>query len=316
MTGGQFTVAPADESAVQELGGLLPSNPFATPGFFEARRRLGATAWVLGVRDATGALTSGCGAFLLSGKLHRSLEILSLPSVEAVSPFWSGLRAFCRDHGVTQLELGTFASPPGTEIPSLEGQGARRSRREFLLDLTKDRSAAISTNHKRNVKKAQKAGLTVARSRTGEAAKAHRELMNRSMDRRRTRGENVGSSTAAREDSVFLTSGAGELFQAFQDATTLSSVLVLRAPLAGYYHSAGTSPEGMAVGASHFLIDSIANQLQSEGAHTFNLGGADEDSSLARFKEGFGASRVPLVSASWSLGPAWRRWVSRLLAHR
>jgi GNAT superfamily N-acetyltransferase len=88
-------------------------------------------------------------------------------------------------------------------------------------------------------------------------------------------------------------------------------VLLLRAATSGYYQSAGTSPEGMAIGASQFLIHAVAQALRAEGASTFNLGGADDGSSLARFKAGFGARCIALPSAQCYVGPRWRRLATR-----
>jgi lipid II:glycine glycyltransferase (peptidoglycan interpeptide bridge formation enzyme) len=114
-------------------------------------------------------------------------------------------------------------------------------------------------------------------------------------------------------DFAFLQSGSGELFQAFRGDEALSSVLVLRSPEGAYYQSAGTSSEGMGFGASHFLIYCVASQLKSDGLHSFNLGGADKQTGLSRFKAGFGASRVHLESASVYIGPLWRRKASRAI---
>lgn len=309
--GTHLIAVPAQESVVAELSALLPTNPFATVSFFESRRQVGYATWVLGLRNDASGLKCGCGAFLRTGRLNRTLEIPSLPAVGVDSSFWDGLREFCRHHGVTRIELGTFGSPPGAEIPVLGTHCTRRSRCEFVLDVAGDLAAMLSSNHKRNVKRAQKAGLVVRRTRSAEAASAHQALMSQSMDRRRSRGEKVRLIGPSPEYMALLQSGAGELSQALRAGTVLSSVLVLNAPKGGYYQSAGTSPEGMAVGASHFLIHSIASQLSADGAQVFNLGGADEESGLARFKAGFGASRVPLPSASCYVGPAWRRRASR-----
>ena len=72
--------------------------------------------------------------------------------------------------------------------------------------------------------------------------------------RRRTRGEAVSDAAASQDHRAFLESGAGELFQAVSGSTVLSSVLVLRASTSGYYQSAGTSQDGMAIGASAAVI--------------------------------------------------------------
>jgi len=309
--GAGFTAEPADGSVIAELSALVPTNPFATAGFFEARRQTGCAPWVLALRDDARGLQCGCGAFLRTGRLNRTLEIPSLPSVRAGSPFWDGLREFCAQHGITQLRLDTFASPHEVEIPALGAHCTRRSRCEFVLDLGGDPTAALSANHRRNIRRAQKAGLAVRRATSAEAAIQHQSLVGQSMDRRRSRGEPVRRIGPSLGDSALLQSGAGELFQAVRDSGALSSVLVLRAAKGGYYHSAGTSPEGMAVGASHFLLQSIGIQSRADGAELFNLGGADVESGLARFKQGFGASPVPLPSADCYVGPAWRRWASR-----
>jgi RimJ/RimL family protein N-acetyltransferase len=69
----------------------------------------------------------------------------------------------------------------------------------------------------------------------------------------------------------------------------------------------------MALGASHFLIYTIAKSLQKEAAVSFNLGGAPEGSSLARFKSGFGASVVSTTAVTFYTGPMWKRKVTTLV---
>ncbi len=307
---GNFVAVPAEKPAIEELSALLPANPFATPGFFDSRRQVGYSVWVLGLRGGAGDLGCGCGAFLRAGRLSRTLEIASLPPVGADSPFWEGLRGFCREQRVTVLQLDSFGSQAGAQIPDLGGRCERRSRREFLLDLGGDLVARLGSNHKRNVKKAQKAGLAVERTGSADAVGVHQSLMGKSMERRRSRGEDVRQVGPSLEDEALLRSDAGELFQAVRSGEVLSSVLVLRAPRGGYYHSAGTSPEGMEVGASHFLIHGIAGELKAAGCQVLNLGGADEESSLERFKLGFGAAPLPLPAATFYVGPAWRRVAS------
>ena len=313
MSAGRFIATPADAATLGELGAAQPDNPFATPAYADSRRRVGYAIRVLALRGAHDGLATGCLGLLTTGRLNRTLEIPSLPALAVDSAFWSGLRELCRTEGVTTLALDTFASPPGTEIPDIGPRTTRRDRQEFVVDLVGDASPRLGSNHKRNVKKAQKAGVQVTRTRATDAVSTHHALMTSSLDRRRTRGEQVSDAAASMDHRAFLESDAGELYQAVSGATVLSSVLVLRAPTSGYYQSAGTSAEGMATGASHFLIHAIAQALQSEGATTFNLGGADEGSSLARFKEGFGARRVGLPSAHCEVGPRWRRVATRAI---
>ena len=313
MTGGRFIAAPADDATVAELGAAQRDNPFATVAYADSRRRVGYAVWLLALRGADGDFATGCLGLLTTGRLNRTLEIPSLPALGVDGAFWSGLGELCRSRGVTTLALDTFASPAGTVIPELWARSTRRDRQEFVVDLVGEASTRLGSNHKRNVKKAQKAGLQLTRTRGSDAVAVHHALMTSSLDRRRTRGEEVSDAAASKDHRAFLESQAGELFQAVSGTTVLSSVLVLRAATSGYYQSAGTSAEGMATGASHFLIHAIGQALQSEGATTFNLGGADEGSSLARFKEGFGARCVGLPSAQCEVGPHWRRVATRAI---
>lgn len=134
------------------------------------------------------------------------------------------------------------------------------------------------------------------------------------MERREQRGESVPSVQPDPFDRALLVSRAAELFQAYDGTSVLSSILVLRAPLGAYYQSAGTSPEGMELGASQFLISSVAAILQGEGMHLFNLGGAgDESPGLQRFKSGFGAHPVPLEAATFVFGSRGERAARRLI---
>lgn len=295
----KFDAIPANDAIVKQLTALQAENPFATLEYFKAKEILGFSCWILRLWDVNDQLLAGCGAFLKTGRLRRELEIPSLPAVNAESPFWKGVRDFCRQHRVTGIDLGTFGSKPGVEIPTLGATCVPRSRAEYLLPTNGgDVSVGLSSNHRRNIKKALKAGITMQRSRSESEALVHHELMRGSLDRRRRRGEQVpvsGADAAAFAETVaLLKSNAGELFQAHHGGEARSSVLVLRSQKGGYYHSAGTSPEGMENGASHFLIASIAECLREGGVETFNLGGAEDGTSLARFKSGFGASRVQL----------------------
>jgi lipid II:glycine glycyltransferase (peptidoglycan interpeptide bridge formation enzyme) len=139
------------------------------------------------------------------------------------------------------------------------------------------------------------------------------------MVRRQSRGEAVSARITAHSFVAYTRHGAGELFQAMHDGKVLSSILVLLAERGGYYQSAGTSPAGMACGASHFLVYEIAQSLQNRAIELFNLGGTEpQNAGLARFKAGFGTTTVALEAATFFLGsPVQRRCImmARLLRH-
>ena len=216
--------------------------------------------------------------------------------------FWERLIRFCKKQRVTHLKVKTFASPV-THIPSVNGEANRRERSEFLIELQKPNlQGKLSKNHARNIKRGRKAGIHVQRANDPKACQAHAELIAESMTRRGNRGERVPENLPADAFGAYTDSGAGELFQAFLDETVLSSVLVLFAEKGAYYHSAGNNPEGMAFGASHFLIQEIANVLRDQSFQVFNLGGSDHSNpGLSRFKAGFGARVVDLEEAEFFL---------------
>jgi GNAT superfamily N-acetyltransferase len=310
----RFIAEPAEPLALEELSALRPANAFATPSFFESRRRLGYLPWILGMRGQAGGLELACGGFLKRGTVNRRLEIPSLPAVSADSPFWRGLREFCSREGVTAVALNTYGARRGVEIPEFGRYFTRVRRSEFVLDLRRDPWALLSAHHRRQVRRARKAALEIRSARSPEAAREHGALVSQSLDRRRSRGERIDGATASTELLAYLESGAGELFQAYDRGVVVSSALVLRAPEGAYFQSSGTSPAGMTLGASHWLVFAIACRLKDEGARIFNLGGAEEESTLAHFKREFGTARVPLASASCHLGSAWRRKAARAVS--
>lgn len=293
----------------KEMTALVPTNPFYTSPYIESRRVLGFQPWVL-LLQRDGQTISACTAFMKSGYLNRSLEIHSLPVIpkSESETFWGGLVQFCRKVQVSYLEVGSFASIDAV-IPTLPGEIGRRTRWEYVLELKKpDLWDKLSSNHKRNIKRAQKAGLQLRCVRSEEACQQHARLMVTSMERRKNRGEEVSESVQTQNLLAITQHAAGELFQVVLDDKILSSVLVLTANRGGYYHSAGTSPEGMDCGASHFLVYQIAETLRNRSMESFNLGGTDQvNSGLERFKAGFGTTTVQLESAKFFLGGKIRK---------
>ncbi len=284
-------------------------NPFATLEYATAMNAAGYEVWIVGLRSAP-QLDQVALALVTRGRLSVELELPSLPRAAQDPAFWSVVDDLCRQAGVTDVLAESYNSMP-FQLPPLSGEVDRSLREEFVLHLAGcDLALALSSNHKRNIKKAKTAGVNIRRScRNLEWLAEHAALMSLSMERRSARGESVSLSTDTTLARCLLESGAAELFQAVVGTTVLSSVLVLMAPRAGYYHSAGSSPDGMSVGASHFLLHSISGILKQEGRLTFNLGGAEAGSSLARFKLGFGPSAVVLPKARRYVGPAWKRKV-------
>ena len=301
-----------------EAGDLLnrigKSNPFYTLEFARAMQALGREVWT--IRSAEEISPAGVAlGFVRRGRLSAELEFVSMPTAAGSVEFWDEVNRLAKREGITDITAGSFASCE-FELPKLPGEVSRRNRPEFLLPLDNvELPSLLSSNHKRNAKKAAKAEVTVRRTRDClDWLPQHCALMGHSADRRMARGESVSMSAEMSDYRAFLQNGAAEVFQAMRGTDeVLSSVLILRSPSMAYYQSAGTSADGMSIGASHFLILSIAEALQAEGCREFNLGGAADGSSLARFKAGFGAREVVLPSALCYVGPVWKRWVRNVM---
>jgi len=298
---------------IEQVAASDPTNPFCTPEYESASKALGEQPRFIGLFRHS-ELVSGCIGFLSGSLLLRSLTIPSLPNLPSPEVFWRGLVKLCRDLKVWRLQIDTYCSQTA-DIPRLPGELTRRPRREYVLDLEGgDVLAGACSQHRRNISRAAKAGLSIRRTREVSACALHVELMKASMDRRSKRGEEVGMSEHSALLLALLASRSGELFQAANADRILSSILILKSTQGAYYQTAGTLPEGMSVGASPFLISSVATTLKEEGLRLFNLGGATDDNpGLLRFKAGFGTREVSLEAASFCPKSAIERKVHSTL---
>lgn len=311
-----WTRASADDAA-RALAEGGSRNPFYTREYLQAKASLGHEVVAI-TMSRDGTMESGCAAFLRSGRLNRTLEIPSLPQVDGA--FWTGLAAMCRDLGVTDLSLGTFASPP-VPIPRLGTRFHRVERCEWVLQLPRDASdGVLDRRHRYSVRKARENGVVVRRASGPEAVDCHLSVMRASVERRRARGDaSPGEDPSGAEVRSLVESGAGEIYQATLNGSVVASGLVLRAPRAAYYHTSGSTPEGLASRAVPLLIHEITLTLAAEGVEVFNLGGALPESPLGLFKRCFGATPVALEAATAYVGPEWRRKLTSavdMLRHR
>ncbi|MEW6571625.1 MAG: GNAT family N-acetyltransferase [Nitrospirota bacterium] len=293
---------------IDAVARLTPYTPFNTPFYAAARAAMGERPCLLELRAGSNII-SGCLGFLRGGFLSRCLQIVTAPRPSEPEGFWNGIREFCQKQGVWELSIQSFCSD-ATVIPSMPGELTRRSRCEYVIDLTSaDPFGRISTNHRRNINRARKADLIIKRTRETKASQVHLKLIHASIQRRKDRGEDLAIPRDTRYFEALLRCGAAELFHATNREKVFSPILIVRSSSSAYYQSAGTSPEGMSMGTSPFLISEVARILRDEGLRLFNLGGADPtDQGLRRFKAGFGAREVILEAATFSMvGPIKRK---------
>lgn len=296
----EATTSPTAQQ-LDALAHLSPHSPFHSAPYAEARAALGDTSCLLGLYNES-ELVTGCIGFLRGRRFARSLEITSAPALSTPEPFWAGVRGYCRKQRVWDLHIESYAAKE-VSLPSWPGEVSRRQRLEFVLDLSQPiEQSMLSSGHRRNVGRARRHGLTIDRSCDPAAARAHSQLIESSMQRRRLRGEALSTHDQTQFFEAMLRIGAAEVFRANDGANLLSSIMLLRSKEGAYYQSAGTSPEGMQKGASHYLVFEAACALKDAEIRAFNLGGAQpEDAGLQRFKSGFGAREIPLEAAEFCL---------------
>jgi hypothetical protein len=292
----------------QAVTRLKPENPFCTLAYSTAQASMGVMNWLFVLRDG-GGIVDACVGHLRTGRLCRTIEIESAPSVSADSSFWPYLFAWCKERRLSELQLGSFASAT-SQFPKSPFLIRRQERIEWILELQSDFESRFSAKHCHSIRKARAAGLEVIRTSDASAAPIHVELMNASSERRRDRGENVSVRDRAERYCLLTNSGAGMYFQACRGAEVLSSAYVLLSRSGAYCYSAGTSIAGTTLGASHLVMAQIASMLRDDGYTVFNLGGAGpENPGLQRFKRRFGAIARSLDSRSFSFQSALERKV-------
>ena len=300
-------LSPPDET-LRRAAASAPHSPFLTPSFAHAQRRTGKEIALLSLRG-DGDLLACCLAGTKRGRLRTTVEVFSLPEGGDRPEFAEGLLRFCRSVSADLLVVESLGSRTRS-LPPLAGRISHRTRCEHVWSLRgKDLWAALSANHRRNITRARKAGVAVIAAEGDSALATHLRLTDASLVRREQRGEDVRTGDLqASSWGVLLETGAGCLYQAHLGEEVLSSILVLKASDGAYYHSAGTSPDGMRLGASQLLIFDVATRLAAEGLSVFNLGGAEPASEgLYRFKVGFGTSAQELEAASYQVGGVVRR---------
>lgn len=207
--------------------------------------------------------------------------------------FGNTVMDIARQMSATKVILEIFGNRDFTMSPVI-GETSRHTTAIYVCDLTRDDlAAALSSNHRRNLRKAEAAGFTITEGKTVADIEAHVRLCGASNDRRAGRGEKIQGNKDRRATEGYLASGYATLMQCRQGDEIMSSILVLRIGDAAYYDTGGTSPEGMKMGGSHFLMFSTMERLKSQGVRTFSLDVANSEG-LVKFKTGFGAEEWPL----------------------
>jgi hypothetical protein len=299
-----WVVSEPSDRDLTELQATDPTNPFAGAAYVRARRSMGARP-VLFAEGQDGLIDTGAVGYLQGRSIFPWIEIPSSPAPPHAAIFWDGVRKYCRQKRVVYAEIESYGAR-SVSLPNWSEARDIRPRIEWRLLLSSGAADSFGSGHKRSINKARKSGVTITPIDDPAAADSHARLIGASMRRRAERGESVAVVSSRDADMVkaFLAAGAGRLYQATYRGEIASSILVLLAPSGAYYHSAGTTPEGMEIGASTYLVSEIISLLRDKGLSLFNLSGAGSDNpGLQRFKRSFGAEPVELQAGVYQLAP-------------
>lgn len=325
MSGAVATLCELDDArwrAARER--VAAAGPHLGAGWIAYRRAQGLAARGIVVRDAAGR-DAACGVAWLArprwrpwarahvrlDRLPWALEGATLDADATAAATLAALQAA----RCGAIELESFDGP--WPAPDLARLGlVARERLEFLLDLRgteEERFARIKSSHRRKVRDAGKAGVTVAdESARGELELLH-ELQGHTQERRAARGDSM--SVPEREQyrrlaDPFVRSGGGRFFVGRRDGAALSAILCGVEGTRAYYLMGGTSPAGFECNAATFVLWRAALLLAEAGVTELNLGGVPRDAEreghpehgLWRFKEGFAPRREECRSATWVRG--------------
>ena len=147
-------------SLIERIAAGDPTNPFCTAEYVSAIESQGAQTCMIGLWEGDEPVI-GCFGFLTGSFLRRSLSVPSLPGIPEQQVFWAGLMQLSRELKIWRLEIDTYGSP-AVEIPQLQGELTRRTRWEYVMDLTCENILdGVSSHHRRNITRAMQSGLVV-----------------------------------------------------------------------------------------------------------------------------------------------------------
>ena len=253
------------------------------------------------------------GNVYLAYRRHATAVIggLSLGDMVTLLENIPKVRSALKPMGIKSLSLNTFNAVNSPDALATAINLNCNMRFEFLLDIAQYSLNKLSQNHKRNIKKAIKAGASITLPADTEAMRSHIELVNTNLD-----NKGLGGITNSPEYFQQLIEGnAGLLMQVMENGQLLASTFFITNKDYAYYHSSGSSDRGKQIGAAYFLVDCMIAEMRTRQMGYLNFGGCtSEQTGLCRFKMGFRPETRVLASASRRLILTGRQRIRSLLS--
>lgn len=244
----------------------------------------------------------------------ESMPIANVKSEQEWHSLLTALEGYAHDNGGVGIEFGPYQSNcPRSAAETCDYDV--RTYYEFPIDITPDEDvlwANLSTERKRNIKKAQKAELSIEEGTSRDDLLILDTLQSQTKQRAAERGDDFpGYQSAYLEahESVLLGGDSASLFIARRNNEPVSAALITHFNKRAYYFFGGTSKDGYKCGASPFVLWQALLAAKERGFVEFNLGGVrgdmrDKDSAffgLYRFKRGYGADELASYDAKKTL---------------
>lgn len=204
---------------------------------------------------------------------------LTIPDSASIDRYW---------HELNRRTGGRFLVHLRPDSPFTAAPFKRMEVTTHLLRI-EEKEKKLSEHHKRQLRKAQDAGVVVTEARRREDYEACREMYEKSLKRWKRRPAWVYSEKFFENvHDYIIPAGEGCFFIAWMSGTPQSSALVLyERKRAIYWH--GSSADEPAQGAGHMLHWKIMDELERKGIETYDFGPSAGLEGVERFKEGFGA---------------------------
>lgn len=253
---------------------------------------------------------------------------LELPTPPATAGAWRGregtrriyqaLLGLARERGFDRLIIHPRFGYPLEDLPGL-APFRTDSVIEFSVDLQRDWEAIQSEmhrNHRKNIRRAEREGLTVVTDNTMAGLLHLRELQVTSSRRSAERGGGFGIRDKSYFEKVYdrvYSRGLGEVLLAKSGTDVLAGLAFVATANKGMTVRSGSSQAGYERNAMYLLQDAVLKIGHARGLREMNLGGVPAAAieqghgqhGLYEFKRGFGGAErllhkleVPLKDGS------------------
>jgi hypothetical protein len=232
---------------------------------------------------------------------------LTLPTPPAVrgdrDPVMEAVLAAARERGFRKVVVGTAAGDSFLDAPRLARFVSSRIL-EFVLDLRRDREtihAAMHKVHRKNIRRAERAGITVAPEPTRDALLALRSMQEVAAERSRQKGGGFRVLPVEYFDKLYehvFSTGIGELWVARRGGDPVAALAFLGTAQTAMTVRSGSTEEGYETRAMYPLQAAVIDRALERGFARLSLGGVPEaaaeeghpEHGLHDFKKGFGAA--------------------------